>query len=221
MRWLVAGCLSFWVGCFSPSYPEPLLCSRDAPICPTAYECDYSRGCCRPAGGACGVDPPSPSDLAVPSDLSEPSECANGGGTRLASGVWACLGKFAQGQAGSLCRHRLADSTLPASVVSECNKQLGFFVIPDLIFAEKNKSGTCVPPETQTCTWSTGVTLSYRLGCGRYKNALYRECAISCGAFYQALSCFAVYSGYTCKDAQANGFGDINLDDLVGVLCQK
>lgn len=221
MQRTIAAFLAVVGGCFEPTLPDPLLCSRDRPFCPTSYECDYDRGCCRPAGGSCGTDSVPPPDLLAVPDLAEPSECTAGGGIRLATGVWACLGKFGRGQAATLCKHRLGDASLPKAVVDECNRHLGFWLIPDQLFAVSNKLGTCLAPETQTCTWSPGVTLSYRLGCGGYKCSLYRDCATSCGAWGQALSCFAAYPNYLCQDATKNQFNDINSDSNIGVICQR
>ena len=223
MRALVIAVIGLVSGCFDPVFPDTYQCDCDRPACPPEFVCDFDRGCCHRSGSSCVsfADLSIPADFSISPDLSEPSECANGGGIRLAAGVWACLGKFASGGAASLCRHRLGNSQLPKSVVDECNRHFGFWVIPDQEFAVNNKSGTCLAPETQTCQWSAGVTVSYRLGCGQYKCASYRDCATFCGAWAQALSCFSNYSGYTCVDHTRNQFNDINLDSNIGVICQQ
>lgn len=213
---LLGLCALLSVACFDPQVPAGLLCDKEeATACPPGQVCDTAKHCCKPIGGSCGE---SPDQSTTSADLAPVSGCAFGGGVQLAEGLWACKGIWSSGMAATLCRARLAKaSDVTQAAVSECAKQPGFFVVQDQIWPSEPKSGSCQPPEVQSCTSVSPVTITYRLGCGGYttpKNV--RSCAIKCGQLSQAIVCFGPGSGYTCT---SNSLDDKNTDPMMGVLC--
>lgn len=233
MRCAILFALSLLVGCSSlftsGDIPEGYLCREDsADACPSGQVCDVSKGCCRKPGSSCnGPDLASvPTDLSTPPDLWEPSGCA-GKGVRIAPGLYGCDGPIAKGQAASLCAadYTLTDSSLSPLEFSECGKINGFYLTTTLIY--HSGLDVTVPvqcniqfKDTLNCTQPTS-TFRFRLGCGGFRFTGYVECYKSCGALYQAVSCYRP-TPIECWPAQTPGIIDESSSNPnIGVLCRK
>ncbi len=228
--------LLFLTSCYHPSLPSgSFRCGADS-SCPDGLTC-AADGLCRTPGDpadspdmeASRVDlslPPgtdlmssgdlSGSDLKPPADLSAPPDMTpvgpcKGGAAMLDTGLYACSGTFAAGQAATLCNpgyHLCTGWSSAKNPMDACKAD--FFVTGATLSLNINPGNGNIMNEY--CDATTGSTQAL-LGCGNYPTP---RLPAACHNLKVQLPCNNTVTGWSCT----NGISDAaNSNPTGGALC--
>ncbi|MFO0572388.1 MAG: hypothetical protein U1A78_00175 [Polyangia bacterium] len=199
-------------GCFNPDVTNTVFrCTPEQPQCPAGQVC--TDGFCRASSP--GTDG-AVSDAAGGSvDQQSSSGCADGRGTQVGTGRYACPGTFTKGQAASRCAPtwRLCANAQGIDVAA-CNLLAGFFVAE----APGSWGGSA---QFSTCsTVMPGENGSF-FGCGKVIPPYTFDAQMTCYGFKRSLDCYSAGSKWNCI---VTGRGQtlaesVNNSATDGVLC--